>query len=316
MKTAADVLAEIGHPEAERIKRDANDYGRDLLRAIRTSMAFSPVVRLSDGTYIPHQPTRARLRGRDFGWIRECLYGPIHLIECGIFHPWDSESTWILKDAEDNAFLRPSILWRRRSLALRQIDLEKWFSQGGTNPQPNMLPTTLAYLKRDQPEHAIRIFYNAFAQSLYPDVRAFAEWVPTFGVGQGPFYKTSDECAFIVWLRYLLLKEEDETLTIAPATPRRWLEDGREIEVLDAPTYFGKTSFRINSRVKTNEINAVIEPPKKGKLKRLKVRFRHPEKRPIRFVTINGKVHLDLDADKETVNVTSFPEPIRIKAKY
>lgn len=311
MKIAAEVLAEIGHFEADRIKRDADEYGNDLMRALCMSMTLSPVVELSDGTYVPHQPTRCRLRRRDLGWIRESLYGPIHLIDCGIFHPWDSQSTWILEDAEDNVFLRPSLVISRR-----QIDLDKWFSHGGTAPQPNLVPTTLVYISRDQPEHAIRVFYNTFAQSIYPDVKAFAEWVPTFGIGGGPFYKTPDECAFIVWLRYLLLKESDKSLMIAPAAPRRWFEDGKEVEVKNAPTYFGTISYKITSRVGLGEIKAVIEPPGRNRLEELKVRFRHPEKKTIRSVTVNGRDHPDFDPEKEIIRITKLPKTVEIIAKY
>lgn len=311
MKAAADVLAEIGHPDAERIGKEADEYGQDLLRVICMSMTLSPVVRLGDGTYVPHQPVRCRLRGRDLGWIRECAYGAIHLIECGLFKPWDQESTWILKDAENTAFLEPSIV-----ISGRQINQEKWFSQGGTTLQPNLVPTTLVYLNRDQPEHAIRIFYNTFVQSIYSDVRAFAEWVPTFGVGGGPLYKTPDECAFIIWLRYLLLQEDGDKLMIAPATPRKWLEDGKEVEVTNAPTYFGKISYKIISKAGSDEIKAVIVPPKEDYLKELRVRFRHPQKKTIKKVTVNGKEHTGFDAQKEIIKIKNLQRTIEITAQY
>ena len=85
MMATAESLKEIGHPEAARIEREAKAF-RDTLRdSCRESMLRAPVVRLRDGTYVPHQPTRSRLRGRDVGWVRDALYGPVHLIDCGIY---------------------------------------------------------------------------------------------------------------------------------------------------------------------------------------------------------------------------------------
>ncbi|NIQ80835.1 MAG: hypothetical protein GTN93_22620, partial [Anaerolineae bacterium] len=94
-------------------------------------------------------------------WIRDALYGPIHLIDCGVYEPDGPEATWILKDAEDNVFPRPD-----RGRLIEDMD-RYWFSQGGITLQSNLLPNPLVYLKRGQPEHAIRAFYNSLAANLY-----------------------------------------------------------------------------------------------------------------------------------------------------
>ena len=115
MKATADVLRDIGHPEAERIARDAEDFRKDVYRSMSLSLNRAPVVRLADGSYQPFMPTRCLLRGRDVGWIRDSLEGPIQTIECGVMEPWDPMATWILKDMEDNVFVS-----RYRG---RQVDL-------------------------------------------------------------------------------------------------------------------------------------------------------------------------------------------------
>ena len=93
MKLTTRMLAEINHSEAGRISREAEVYGKDIREAAKRAMVESPVVKLLNGTYIPHIPTRAGLRGRDLGWFREGAYGPLHLVECDIIKPGEEMAT-------------------------------------------------------------------------------------------------------------------------------------------------------------------------------------------------------------------------------
>lgn len=310
MVDAVDVLTEIGRPEAGRIRREASAYLADVRRAVRQSMLLSPVVDQGDGSYIPFQPTRCLLRGRDLGWIRDSLYGPIHLIDCGICPPQSHEATWILRDAENNVFVS-----RERGLG---IDTEKWwFSHGGMTLQPNLVPTPIIYVKRDEPERAVRCFYNTLAASVYEDVRAFCEWLPAqFGRGGGPFYKTPDESAFVVWLRYLLAVEDEDKLTLCPAAPREWFADGKEIVVERLPTYFGEVSFRIHSQIEKGEIRAEVRPPSRNRPKELCLRVRHPASTAIRSVDVNGQTHLRFDSARELISLPAEAETIDVVITY
>lgn len=310
MTDAAAVLSEIGRPEADQIRREASAYLADVRRAVRQSMLLSPVVNQGDGSYIPFQPTRCFLRGRDLGWIRDSLYGPIHLIDCEVYPLHSPESTWILQDAENNVFVS-----RERGLG---IDAEKWwFSQGGMTLQPNLVPTPIVYVRRDEPERAIRCFYNTLAASVYEDVRAFCEWLPAqFGRGGGPFYKTPDESAFIIWLRYLLVVEDEDKLTLCPAAPREWFADGKEIVVENLPTYFGEVSFRIRSQIGKDEIRAEVRPPSRNRPKELCLRVRHPAKKPIRSVHVNEQEHLRFDSVGELISLPGEAESIDLAIRY
>lgn len=302
MKSTADVLKEIGHHEAERISCEARAYGEDIRRAIAVSMERSPVVKLLDGSWIPHLPVRAYLRGRDVGWIRDSLYGPIFNIDCGLIEPNSIEATWILKDYEDNVFVSRS--------SGRDVDLEHfWFSHGGITIQSNLLPNPLVYLVRGQVEHALRAFYNSFAANLYADVRCFTEHpVVAYGWGAGPFYKTPDESAFLTWFRYLLLMESEDALLLCPGTPRKWLDDGKEIEITEAPTYFGPVSYRVVSEASKGRIFAEITPPRRNPPASLKLKLRHPSKLPIKSVKINGMPWSNFDMATEII---SIPMPLQ-----
>ncbi len=310
MKLTAEVLAEINHPEVRRISRETEAYGKDIREAARRAMVESPVVKLLNGTYIPHIPTRAGLRGRDLGWFREGAYGPLHLVECDIIKPGEEMATWILEDLEDNIFIT-------REFG-RPVDIEKyWFSHGGVAIQANLLDNAMIYLKRDQIEHAIRCLYNNLGASLYPDVKVFTEHpVIELGHGVGPFYKTPDECKFLNWLRMFLIYEEENKLFLAMGTPRKWLKDGKAITVERAATYFGTLGYKLHSRVSSGEIEAVLKPPKCNSLKEVVIRFRHPEKKLMREVIVNGVRHQDYDVDKETVRLTKLSDNMRVVVKY
>ena len=66
---AGQALQAFGHTEAVRIRREADTYRKDLIRGLETARQHSPLVRLRDGRWIPHYPSRLYRRGRDYGWI-------------------------------------------------------------------------------------------------------------------------------------------------------------------------------------------------------------------------------------------------------
>jgi len=308
MAATAWALGEIGHPEAKRIKPDADAFGEDLQRAMGISIERSPVVRLADGTSVPHFPVRAKLRGRDVGWIREPLYGPYHYADCGLVDPKSDVMTWTSRDHEDNIFV--SRLWGR------QVDLENyWFSQGGITVQSSLLPNAIIYAKRGEPERAIRAFYNSMAANMYPDVRCNTEHpIAAYGLGAGPFYKTPDESAWITWLRYLLILEDNDKLILTLAAPRAWFEDGKEILFEDMPTYFGPVGLKIASQAASGKIIAEIFPPGRNVPTSIELHLRHPEKKSIRSVMVNYQSHSNFTT--ETVTLVGVDRKSVIVASY
>jgi len=310
MKAIAEVLTEIGHPEAERVAEETVAYRDDIRRALERAVVESPVVRLLDGSYSPHVPVRTGLHGRELGWFREAAYGALHCVDGEVLDPNDPIVTWILKDLEDNLFV--SREWGR------PVDLDRyWFSHGGVTIQANLLHNALAYLRRDQIEHAIRAFWNNLGASLYPEVRAFTEHpVIELGHGVGPFYKCPDETGFLTWLRMFLVCEEGRRLWLARATPREWLHDGRVVAVYGAASHFGPLSYRIESRASAGHIQVSLSPPRRNPPEEIRFRLRHPDGLPMKAVTVNGRPHRDFDAEGEFVRLTKFDDQMEIAARY
>jgi len=307
MKGIAEVLGEIDHPEAGRLAQDSESFRQDIRRAALRAMVESPVVRLLDGTYVPHIPTRTGLRGREWGWFREAAYGAAHLLEANVFDPNEEEMTWVIKDLEDNLFV--SREWGR------PVDLEKWwFSQGGVAIQANLMDTAIDYLRRGEIEHGLRALFNNFGASLYADVRCFTEHpVVELGHGVGPFYKSSDEAKALTWLRAFLLHEEGSTLHIAMGAPRAWFAPGQSFAVQSMASFFGPVSYRIVSR--GAEITARLELSDGREPEDLVVHLRHPERKSIQQVTVNGAKHAEFDASG-AVRIVSPCGKLVIQAEY
>ena len=254
MCAAAEVLRDIDHPEALRLEQEAQAYVADIRRAVHRSMVESPVVQLRDGTFIPRIPPRVGIRGRERGWFREVAYGAIQLLEGRVLPPDDPRVTWILQDIEDNLLV--SREWGF------PVDVEKdWFSRGGVAPQPNLLDLAVDYLRREQPEHALRVFFNSWAASIYPDVLCFAEWIPAFGEGGGPFFKTPDEARWVSWLCALLLSSEEDSLRVGAGIPRYWLEHGKTVKFERLATRFGTADCTWNSSLSSGYVDVLYEPP-------------------------------------------------------
>jgi hypothetical protein len=94
------------------------------------------------------------------------------------------------------------------------------------------------------------------------------------------------------------------------------MKDGMVVSVRNAPTRFGKVSYRITSSIQQGFIEALIEPPVRMTLKELVIRLRHPEEKPIRRVTVNGVNHTDFDRAKECILIKPTKGPITIRAEY
>ena len=310
-RSAAEVLAEIGHPAAARLQREAQAYGQDLRAGFFEACVRSPVVRLRDGTWVPHFPPRQERRGRDFGWLREVLEGAAHLVYCGIVAPDEPAARWIIEDYEDNLFLS-------ERYGYPAPDFERqWFSWGGFSMQPNLLLLPPLYLWRDEPEHFLRAYLNPFAAAFYPDTLMLTEHpLPTLADWLGDHFKSSDEANSTCWLRLMFLAERGDELFVGQALPRAWFEDGKRMRVQRALTHFGETSLEIVSQVATGHVVVNLDPPRRNPPRRIRLRVRHPQRKPIQAVWVNGQPQSRFDVEREVIDLEGWTEPVQVRVKY
>lgn len=291
----AKALAVYGHPRADSVAHIAAGMKEAVVQEFARSSVQSPVVQLEDGTWINFVPTDAmtprRLMEEWYPSDVDC--GPLHLSRLGVIDANSWMTTAMLHDHEDNLFLK---------------------NLGAAN-EPVYVQQATAYLRRDEPKAAIRAFYSLMACGFSHEQLTSLEHRWAWGQYYGP---PSTDGAWFELLRNMLITEPGaDSLLIGQAIPRRWLEDGKQIEVRKAPTWFGPIDLSINSHAAKNEISASLELSGRKQPGMLIIRFRHPDSKPIRSVTINGRDWKDFDSKKEFIRIPA-PEGTKfiISAKY
>jgi hypothetical protein len=171
----------------------------------------------------------------------------------------------------------------------------------GMDNEPVYMPQATAYLLRDDPKAVIRDFYSNLASAFSHTVLEPLEhrWAH-----QQYFGPPSTDGSWFNLYRHMLIDDlQPGVLFLAQATPRPWLEDGDKIEVSKAPTYFGTVSYTIQSQVASGRITASVHLAEQAAPETLLVRFRDPQAKPMRSVTVNGQNWTDFDAAKEWVRI-------------
>jgi hypothetical protein len=119
--------------------------------------------------------------------------------------------------------------------------------------------------------------------------------------------------------RWMLVFEdpESETLWLAKATPRKWLEDGKTTEVAAAPTRWGRVGYSIISKLNEGNIAVRVDLPSTGLAATTQVRLRVPGERKLKSVTLNGKAWTKFDPAQESIEVPAGSAgSVRLIAHY
>lgn len=308
---AAMALEAIDHPDAARVRAEADAYLKDLKKGFETMRQQTPLARLRDGRWIPTYPSRLYMRGRDVGWIRELLEGSVYLILGGLYDENSKQAKWILDDYQDNRYMGPGYGYPIYGAS------DGWYDFGGFSCQPTLLAGLLPYLDRDEPEVYIWMFFNSFATIYREEVNAMVEHpYPILGYSNGAIIKTSDQSNSIKWLRYMYVYAPADTLYLGRAIPRDWFTDGREISVDKVSTRFGEVSVAYKSEVSKGKITLTAGIPTDRKPAKILARLRHPEKLPIKSVTVNGQPYTSFDPVKGDVDITGLSGEVVIEARY
>jgi len=309
--SAARALAAIAHPEAARIARASRAYRRDLLRGFETARRHAPLVRLRDGRWVPNYPSRLYRRGRDMGWIRETLEGSVHLLLARLIDPGSRQAGWILDDYQDNRYMSPPHGY------IIEDPEAAWFHQGGFSFQPNLLAGLVPHLDRDEPEVYIWMFFNAWASCYREEINAMVEHpMPQLGWSNTVPFKTSDQSNAMQWLVNMFVYAAGDTLHFGRAMPRYWLRDGEETGVEGVCTVFGSCGVTFRSEAAQGRIVAELRLDLRRRPRRVLVRFRHPEGKPVRSVTVNGRRKQVLDARKGDVQIDGRARNVRVVARF
>jgi hypothetical protein len=275
------VLNDLQHPRAQECLAAAHQMYDSIQNGFAHASMQSPLVQLRDHTWSPYVPcdalTPSRLLSIWYPTDVDC--GALHLSRLKALDPNGPLTTYLLNDHEDNLFLN------------------HW----GMANEPVYNPHATAYLLRDDVKPAIRAFYSmmccAFSHSTFEPVEHRWSWGQYFGP------PSTDGAWFELYRRMLVHEWDDNTLLLCQATPRKWLEDGKQIRIERAPTYYGRLDLQIRSRVAENKIFASIDLELRKQPARLLLRLRHPLGLQMKSVTLNGEKWTDFNIAKEWVQI-------------
>ena len=308
---AARALEASGHPQAARVRREADAYGADLRKGFETARRQAPLVKLRDGRWVPQYPSRLYCRGRDVGWIRELLEGPVNLLISGLYEPGSRQAGWILDDLQDNLYHTPpnGYVLRDPQKLLRH--------RGGFSIQPNLLAGLVPHLERDEIEVFLWMFFNAWAACFREEVSGMIEHpLPELGFNNPTTFKTSDEANAVMWLRAIVVHSTPRGLHLGKAIPRAWFAHGEEVRVTAVRTHYGTVSAHWRSDLAHGTITLDADLAGPQDAPRVLARFRHPTRAPIRSVTVNGQPWTKHDPATGDVDITGTRGAVRIVMEY
>jgi hypothetical protein len=92
-------------------------------------------------------------------------------------------------------------------------------------------------------------------------------------------------------VRWMLVLEDsdEEKLYLAKGVPRDWVASGKEIRIDQAPTRWGRISFKLVAMPATKSIAASVELARSGSPKEVHVKLRLPARNQLLKVRVNGR---------------------------
>ena len=324
LRRFADALTEFD-PEAGRKYRDEADaFRKDIRRAVEREAALSPVRLGRDGTfrsYLPRMAYARGLTGPELGapQFPDCdrFVGALPLAEP--FAALDANDVRMVDTLNVMEEMGTSVSAvreqeeARKKKGLSTDDAWFWNCYGACLPKASH--NANIYLLQDDVPNFLRFWMNSYAAMVGADGKLWEAWhLGNYTDCDAPDNGTAGW--FLENFRNLLVMEDGQSLWVARATPRVWLEQGKKIAVKNAPTYFGTLAYEIVSDVDHGKITATVEMPSRNPPKSVLVRFRHPKAAPIKSVTVNGQPWTGFNKDKEVIELTGLTGKVAVAASY
>ena len=319
----ADALTEFDPKAGRNYRNEAGAFRKDVRRAVEREAALAPVRLGRDGayhSYIPRMAYARGLTGPELGapQFPDCdkFIGALPLAEP--FAALDANDFRMVDTLEVMEELGTSVsAVRTQEEARKQKGLstdDAWF----WNPfviLPKASHNANIYLLQDDVPNFLRFWMNSYASVVGADGKLWEHWhLGGYAECSSPDNGTAGW--FMENFRDLLVMEAGQSLWLARATPRAWLEQGKKISVKNAPTHFGTLAYEIVSDVDNGKITATIEIPNRNPVKSVLLRFRHPHAARIKSVTVNGKPWSRFNPGKEVIELKGLTGKAVVVAGY
>jgi hypothetical protein len=263
LSQTATLLAEWGHPQGRELLAEAEAYRKDIVAAIDRLTDKS-----RDPWYVPwalHAPKR-----EDVYLNGAC--GPINLAFGGVL-------------PRDDPRIRHIIRWN--------IDHTNHGSLEASATASMFYSQDLAcvLLEQGRVEDFLRMFYAILAADVSHQTLTTCEWRSNT---QPHVHSVS---SLVRMFRTMMIQERDGGLYLLQGTPRRWLDQGKEILITEAPTWYGPLSLACTSAVHDGKLRIRLDLPPRLASAPIHLRLRLPDRREIREVLVNGRVWKEVRGD-------------------
>lgn len=300
-KRAVEALADTNHPDSKRLGAEVEAYRSDILEVMRRTHRTDPNL----------APYPEQLYGPD-GWASWSTAG-INLVEAGLLDPADSTfvqvENYMKKHFNQNVV---GLTGRCRS------ENEKIHGNSYYVIQSDNL-YHYAWVVRGDVEKALLTLYSALGLGVDKQSLCAVERILLYDRRYAPFSVNTPHGAEVcTMVRRTLLIEKDSVLSLLPVAPRRWLEDGKKIEVENAPTYFGTMSMKVESRLDQQKITVdlALRIDRRDKVAKIRLRVPHPTRQPMQLVTVNDVAWTNFDREKEVVELSPVEKRYQVVLRY
>lgn len=317
LRDVAAMLGDMGEERRGRqLQRVADAYRKAIIDAVARSERldskppFIPNALLADEP--AHDPLTATRTGSYYDLM--CPY----IIGSEVFGQGSDREDWLIGYMQNHGGIAMGMPRVRPAQG-------QFAGHHGTNPLYGLRYQN-AILRRDDREKALVGFYGHLAQGMTRGTFIGGEgnrW--THGDENGrSFYlppNSTSNAAWLITLRNLLVQDWDldedakpDTLRLLFAAPRRWLADGEQIRIANAPTMFGRVSCEAASKLSDGYVEVRVTPPPR-KPKTFLLRAPLPNGWTVESVAIDGKTAPLLDGDMVQLPVGAKPLTVRFNVK-
>ena len=290
LTAVAEALAEIGHPEGERLLMEAKVYRDDILEVMRRTRMTAP--------NLPPYPERLY---RPPAWA-EFATGCLSYVDTGFLDPRSPEFEQL------EAYMK--VKWNRGVVGLT----------GGLDKNGDAYATDSFYvnfsediwhrgwLLRAEVEKALLAFYSMLAYGMDKQTLITVERFHLYDQRYAPFFMDTSESPRVCGLiRQALLFEAGDTVYLLAGAPRRWLEARKKIEVRHGITTAAKLNLTVQSEVDQDKILVEIVCSYLIADRKLRLRVPHPSRLKMKQVRLNGNAWSGFESDREEINFTLQP---------
>jgi len=322
LRDSADILREINHSKSEKIRKEAEELRRNILRSYKYVKERVPVVELDDGTWVPFYPAIANgfrrvselnPESNRIGWAYDIEHGAQHLLALGVLDIDSDDTSNFINHFEDKVSLFSTEQYCDNCYS-EQDNKKDWFNRGGFSkyyfPHSN---TVKIYAMNDLIKPLIRSIFNQIVMSL--DAENLTFWEHGTGFNQA-WNKTHSAATILNNIRMMFLLEKSDVLWIAPFIPVHYMKNGNKIVLNNIPSKFGLVSYEIISELKSNSIKAKVEINYRKLPKRIFLRIRHPQSKRIKSISMDGKSYDKFNATKEYIELPLYNNKMEICVKY